>query len=171
LEGEGDLLEVYAKYRDLELRFRGKPEEVVRVLLKFVQRILPAFDLASKITLTVDLEGLIENVEGIIAFTPEGPVVTVSKERLGGDKGAIMLHLIKAYIGHRTGRLDKDTLASSEIKSLIGVKSSTVAARLSELVSSGWVERVGRGEYRITTLGIKNFLDEVLPKIEAGEGA
>ena len=171
MESGEDLLELFAKYKDMELRFKGKPDDVVRSLLKFLQQILPTYDLASKLTLTVDLEDLLEKMEGIIAFTPEGPVVTVSKGKLSGERDAILLHLVKTYIGYKTGRLEKDTLATSEITSLTGGKSSTVGARLSELVSAGWVERVGRGEYIITTLGIRNFIDEVLPKIESGEEA
>lgn len=171
MESEEDLLELHARYKDIEFRFRGKPDDVVKSFLRFIHEVLPAFDLASRLVLSVDLEDLIRNMEGIIAFTPEGPVVTVSKERLGGERDAILVHLVKVYIGYRTGKLGKETLATNEIASLTGGKSSTVGARLSELVSSGWVERVGRGEYRITTLGIKNFVDEVLPKIEVGEGA
>jgi len=169
MESEEDLLEIFAKYRDLEIRFKGKPDEVIRSLLRLIQQILPTYDLASKLILTVNLEDLLENVKGIIAFTPEGPVVTIPKEKLSGERDAILLHLIKTYIGYKTGKLEKDTLATSEITSLTGGKSSSVGARLSELVSSGWIERVGRGEYRITTLGVKNFIDEVLPKIKSEE--
>ena len=171
MESEEDLLEIFAKYRDLEIRFKGKPDEVIRSLLRLIQQILPTYDLASKLVLTVDLEDLLENVKGIIAFTPEGPVVTIPKEKISGERDAILLHLIKTYIGYKTGKLEKDTLATSEITSLTGGKSSSVGARLSELVSSGWIERVGRGEYRITTLGVKNFIDEVLPKIKSEERA
>ena len=97
--------------------------------------------------------------------------LSMFKERLGGERDAILLHLVKAYIAYKTGRMEKDSLATAEITSLTGGKSSTVGARLSELVSLGWVERVGRGEYRMTTLGIRNFIDEILPKIESGEKA
>ncbi len=169
MESEEDPLEIFAKYRDLEIRFKGKPDEVIRSLLRLIQQILPTYDLASKLVLTVDLEDLLENVKGIIAFTPEGPVVTIPKEKISGERDAILLHLIKTYIGYKTGKLEKDTLATSEITSLTGGKSSSVGARLSELVSSGWIERVGRGEYRITTLGVKNFIDDVLPKIKSEE--
>ena len=169
MESEEDPLEIFAKYRDLEIRFKGKPDEVIRSLLRLIQQILPTYDLASKLVLTVDLEDLLENVKGIIAFTPEGPVVTIPKEKISGERDAILLHLIKTYIGYKTGKLEKDTLATSEITSLTGGKSSSVGARLSELVSSGLIERVGRGEYRITTLGVKNFIDDVLPKIKSEE--
>jgi len=171
VEGEENLLEVSARYKDMELKFKGRPDAVIKSFLRFIQQILPTYDLASRLVLTVDLESLLKSVEGIIAFAPEGPVVTIPKERLSGERDAILLHLVKAYIAYKTGRMEKDSLATAEITSLTGGKSSTVGARLSELVSLGWVERVGRGEYRMTTLGIRNFIDEILPKIESGEKA
>jgi predicted transcriptional regulator len=47
-----------------------------------------------------------------------------------------------------------------------GKPAGTVAGRLSELVSELYVERVGRGKYRITAYGVKEFMEEVLPKLE-----
>ena len=102
-------------------------------------------------------------------FPPEGLVLTVPREKLGGERDIILLHLVKTYIGYEIGRNESNYLTTSDIKSLTGGKSSTVAARLSELTSLGWVERIGRGEYRITTLGAKSFLDEVLPRIKPEE--
>ncbi len=163
-------LELTVKYKDVEARFTGKPDEVIKAFSKFISEVLPAYDLASQLILTVDLEKLIRNVKGLIAFTPEGPVITAPRGKLGGDRNVIMLNLIKAYIGYRTGRLDRDTLSTAEIMASTGSKSGTVAARLSELTNMGLAERVGRGEYKITTLGIKFFLDEILPKIKLEEG-
>ncbi|MEM1586194.1 MAG: hypothetical protein QXX99_03050 [Candidatus Bathyarchaeia archaeon] len=162
----GENLELSVKYRDIETRFVGKPDEVIRLFLDFISRVLPAFDLASQLTLSVDLDSLLRSVKGLIAFAPEGPVITISREKMGGDKNAIMLNLIKAYIGYRIGRLEKDSVSVAELASTTGCKGGTVAARLSELMDMGLVERVGRGEYRVTTLGVKIFLDEMLPKIK-----
>ncbi|MCX8170483.1 MAG: hypothetical protein N3E47_00725 [Candidatus Bathyarchaeota archaeon] len=162
-------LELTIKYKDVEARFSGKPDEVIRAFFGFMCRVLPTYDLASQLTLTVDLENLLASVKNIIAFTPEGPVVAVPREKLGGDRNMIMLNLIRAYIGYKTGRLERDSLSTSEIMAFTGGKSGTVAARLSELTDMGLVERVGRGEYRVTTLGVKYFLDEVLPKIKLEE--
>lgn len=163
--GESSDLELVVKYRDVEARFVGKPDEVIRAFFRFMSNILPAYDLASELTLTVDLEELLRGVKGLIAFTPEGPIVAVPRERLGGDRNAIILNLVKAYIGHKVGRLEKDSLSMAEIMASIGGKSGTVAARLSELTNMGLVERVGRGEYRVTTFGVKFLLNEALPKI------
>jgi len=163
---EEDGLELSVRYKDMEVKFSGTPEDVIRSLFSFLSKILPAYDLASNLVLTVDLEKLLRSVTGIIALTPEGPVITVPREKLGGEKNVIILHLLKAYIGYQTGRLEKESLSTAEILSLTGGKAGTVAARLSELTSLGWVERVGRGEYRITTLGVNSFLEDVLPKIK-----
>lgn len=163
---EEDGLELSVRYKDMEVKFSGTPEDVIRSLFSFLSKILPAYDLASNLVLTVDLEKLLRSVTGIIALTPEGPVITVPREKLGGEKNVIILHLLKAYIGYQTGRLEKESLSTAEILSLTGGKAGTVAARLSELTSLGWVERVGRGEYRITTLGVNSFMEDVLPKIK-----
>ncbi len=162
-------LEVLVKYGDIEATFRGKPDDVIRSLLSFIGKILPAYELLSGLTLTVDLERLLDSVKGLIAFAPEGPVVTVPREKISGERDIITLHLIKAYVGRAAGRLERDSLTSGEMMTLTGGKSGTVGARLSELTSLGWVERIGRGEYRITTLGVKAFLDEILPRIKPRE--
>ncbi|MDH5689274.1 MAG: hypothetical protein OEZ48_15600 [Candidatus Bathyarchaeota archaeon] len=167
--GEEDKIELHVKYKDLEAKFAGSPSDVVRSLFSFLSNVLPAIDLASSLTLTVDLEEILKGVSGFIAFTPEGPVVTIPKEKAGGERNIILLHLIKSYVGYQTGRLEGDSLSTAELQSLTGGKSGTVAARLSELTNLGWVERIGRGEYRMTTLGLKSFLDEILPRMKPQE--
>jgi hypothetical protein len=169
LSKEESQLEVVIKYKDVETKFTGTPDSVIRSLLNYVSQVLPSYELVSGLTLTVDFEDLLRNVKGLIAFTPEGIVVTVPKEKLGGERDIILVHFVKSYIGFKTGQMEKDSLTMGDIKSLTGGKSGTVGARLSELTSSGWVERVGRGEYRITTLGLKSVLDEIVPKLKHGE--
>jgi len=55
---EGNL-ELTVRYRNLEARFAGKPDEVIRALLNFISRVLPAYDLAAQLTLSVDIEDLL----------------------------------------------------------------------------------------------------------------
>jgi hypothetical protein len=169
LSKEESHLEVVIRYKDVETKFTGKPDSVIRGLLNYVSQVLPGYELVSGLALTVDLEDLLKSIKGLIAFTTEGIVVTVPKEKLGGERDIILVHLVKSYVGFRTGRMEKDSLTMGDIKSLTGGKSGTVGARLSELRSSGWVERVGRGQYRITTLGVKSVLDEIVPKLKHGE--
>lgn len=166
MESGGENLELIVKYKDIEAKFTGRPDEVIRSLLNFISRVLPAYDLAAQLVLSIDIEDLLRGVSGLIAIAPEGPILTVPRERLGGDRNAILANLVKAYIGYRLGRLEKDSLSVADLVSATGCKSGTIAARLSELTDMRLVERVGRGEYRATTLGVKFFLEEVVPKIK-----
>jgi len=161
-------LELVAKYADMEVRFTGSPSEVVRGLLAFLSRIIPAFELVSELTISADLEDLLKRLKGIIAFAEEGPVILIPRDRLS-ERDALLLHLVKAYVSYRLGKVDKESLSMAELITLTGTKPGTAAARLSEVVSLGYVERIGRGEYRITTLGIKNFLEEILPRLKVSE--
>lgn len=159
-------VEVVVRYRGLEVKFSGTINEVVRFFLEFLNKMLPNYELASRLTLSLDLERLVKDVEGIIAIAPEGLIVTFPQE-LVGERETILLHLVKTYIGFQLGKLEKDFMPISDIISVTSGKPSSSAARLSELVQMDWVERVGRGEYRITTYGIKSFSELVLPKIRA----
>lgn len=161
-----DRVEVVVTYQGLEVKFSGDIDEVVRFFLEFLNKMLPNYALISRLTLTIDVEKLLREVEGIIAITPEGLTVTFSQELLG-EREAILLHLVKTYIGYQLGKLDKDFMTISDIISTTRGKPSSSAGRLSELVQMNWVERVGRGEYRVTTYGIKSFSEEVLPKIRS----
>jgi len=168
--GEGKAtIELSVKYKDMEVKFTGTPDDVLRGFFGFLSKILPAFQFLSSLTLTVDLEELLRGISGIVAFASEGPVIIVPRDKLGGDRNLILLHFIKSYVGYQTGRLEKDSLSSGDISSLTGSKPSTIAARLTELVNMGWIERIGRGEYRTTTFGVKSFMKEVLPKIKSQE--
>ena len=161
-----EVVEVVVSYQGLEVKFSGDINEVVRFFLEFLNKMLPTYELVSRLTLTTDLEKLVKGIEDIIAITPEGLIVIIPQELLG-EREVILLHLVKTYIGYQLGKLDLDIMSISDIITITRRKPSSSAARLSELVQMNWVERVGRGEYRITTYGIKSFSEEVLPKIKS----
>jgi hypothetical protein len=160
-------VELLVRYRGMEVRLNGTPSEVTRAFLEFMGKILPGFELVSRLVLTVDLDRLLHDLEGIVAVTNEGVVLTVPREKVG-ERDNIILQLVKASIGFQLSKRDSDAVSIAEILSQTGGKPSTTAARLSELVDLGWVERVGRGEYRITTLGLKSFQDTVCPRLKPG---
>ncbi len=158
-------LEASVKYGQLESHFTGTVDEVIRGVIKFISEVCPAYDLASRLVVTVDIEKLIEDMEGVIAITDEGLISTIPSGILS-DKEAIRLQLIKAYLGYRLAKRDKETMSLGDLITETQGKPGAVAGRLSEMVGENLVKRVGRGEYKITTLGIKDFCDTVLPKIK-----
>jgi hypothetical protein len=118
------------------------------------------------LTLSIDVQQLLEACVGILAITPDGVVVKANTSNLK-DQERILLHLTRAKLGSMTGNRSKETMMTDEIASSINGKGGTVAGRLSELVSQGLAERVGKGEYRATTLGLEYFMKTVVPLLRA----
>lgn len=164
---EEEKVEVSVKFQGMEVKFSGAANEVTRSFLSFMSKILPSYELISRLTITVDMEDLLKDLEGMVAITPEGLIITAPRDQMGARE-TILLHLVKSSIAYQLGRTDKDSASITDLLRATGGKPSSTAARLSELVDLDWVDRVGRGEYRITTYGIKSFIETVLPKIKSG---
>ena len=153
------------RYGALEKKITGAPDQVAKEAYAFLMTTIPQLELASRLALSVDLRKLAEACEGVLAVTQEGVVVTVPVDNLA-DRELILLHLAKARIAQVLGRSEKDFVQSSELITCTKRTSGTVAGRLSELCAEGLAERIGKGEYRATTLGLHVFREQVLPKLK-----
>ena len=157
-------LEVTIKYGPTERKVIGEPEQVARDILTFLRTVVPELELASRLVLSVEINSLAKACEGVLAVTPEGVVVTVPVDALA-DRELLLLHLAKARIAQMLGKSDKDLIQSSDLITATKKSAGTVAGRLSELCGENLAERKGKGEYRVTTLGLHVFREQVLPKL------
>ena len=162
-------LEVIIKYGTLEKKITGQPDQVAQEVLSFLNNAIPQLELASHLSLSVDINELAKACEGVLAVTPEGVVVTAPIDQLA-DRELLLLHLAKARIGQMLGKSEKDLVQSADLIAATKKSAGTVAGRLSELCGESLAERKGKGEYRITTLGLHIFREQVLPKLRAGGG-
>lgn len=158
-------IEVVIRYRDVEKIIRGNPDQVFQDTFRFLSEVIPVLEVVSKITLSVNFADLLEETAGVFAITPEGVVVLTPPDALT-DRELILLYLVRAKVGFETKKSEKETLLASDLISLTGKGSGTVAGRLSDLSSEGLVERIGKGEYRVTTFGLHRFRQHVLPKLK-----
>jgi hypothetical protein len=165
LSGVGQPLEVTIRYGTLEQKITGPPELVAQEVFAFLAKAIPQMQLASRLTLSVDINELAKACEGVLAVTPEGVVVTVPVENLA-DRELILLHLARARIAQMLGKSDKDFVQSADLIVATRRTAGTVAGRLSELCTENLAERKGKGEYRATTLGLHVFREQVLPKLK-----
>jgi len=159
-------LEVTLRYGTFEKRITGRPEEVAKDVLVFLNSVIPQLELASRLALSVDISTLAAACEGILAVTPEGVVVTAPVDMLA-DRELLLLYLAKASIAHMLGKSEKDLVQSTELIAATKKSAGTVAGRLSELCGESLAERKGKGEYRATTLGLHVFQEQVLSKLRA----
>jgi len=162
-------LEVIIKYGTLEKKITGQPDQVAQEVLSFLNKAIPQLELASHLSLSVDIKELAKACEGILAVTPEGVVVTVPIDQLA-DRELLLLHLAKARIAQMLGKSDKDLVQSTDLITATKKTAGTVAGRLSELCGESLAERRGKGEYRVTTLGLHLFREQVLPKLKSSVG-
>jgi len=162
----GQPLEVVIKYGTLEKKITGPPDQVAQEVLTFLNKAIPQLELASHLALSVDISELAKACEGILAVTPEGVVVTAAIDQLA-DRELLLLHLSKARIAQMLGKSDKDFVQSADLIAATKKSAGTVAGRLSELCGESLAERKGKGEYRITTLGLHLFREQVLPKLKS----
>ena len=160
-------MEVTLRYGSIEKKVTGSPEQVAQEVLVFLNSVIPQLELASRLSLSVDISTLAKACEGILAVTPEGVVVTVPVETLA-DRELLLLHLAKARIAVLLGKGEKDFVTSADLIASTKKSAGTVAGRLSELCGESLAERKGKGEYRVTTLGLHIFQNQVLPKLKAG---
>lgn len=170
LSGIGYALEVTIRYGSLEKRLNGPPEAVAKDVLSFLMTVVPQLELASRLSLSMDLTELAKACEGIIAITPEGLVFTVPLDGLA-DRELILLHLAKARIAEMAGKSKTDMVQASELITATKRTSGTVAGRLSELCAESLAERKSKGEYHATTLGLHVFRQTILPKLRQTHGS
>jgi len=158
--GEADRVTVHVKYGGVEQTFTGSVDDVWVSVNKFFGELIPAFDVARKVTLTVDLANLIEDAKDVIAIAPEGPELLVPKEKLT-DSETLQLYLLATYIGHKLGKLAKETMTKEELQAKLGKSPKTTSARLSELVKERYIVKTEEGNYKIATVAIKKLQDEL----------
>lgn len=161
---EKNTLTVHVNYKGLEQTFTGNVNDVWVSVNRFFCEMIPAFDLARKIALTVDLQKLVEDFQDIIAITPEGPQLLTPKQKLT-DNETLLLNLLASYIGYLLGKLDRKWLTREELQAKLGKNLKITSTRLGELVREGMALKTAEGNYRITTIGTKKSQEDILPKI------
>ena len=115
-------------------------------------KVYPALEMARKLTFAPDLTRLSEALVGIVELTPEG--VLLNRRELSAEQ-AILICLLGGYVGYRLGRWESDSMSASVLSKVSGKALKTISNQIALMVDEGLVERVGRSEYRITSLGIK----------------
>jgi hypothetical protein len=160
---------VHVRFGDMEQVFEGDVESVWLSLNRFFWEFVPAFDVARRLVLSVDLQKLARGCEGMIAFSDEGANLLVPKGKLT-DNEALSLLLLAAYVGFKLGKLSSDCVSRDELAARLGKDSKIVSTRLGELVKSEVAAKTDDDKYRITTFGLVQMQKEILPRIKTKSG-
>jgi DNA-binding transcriptional ArsR family regulator len=158
---------------DIRVEFNGSPESVMRSVIGFLAKQIPAIDLAQKISLDYAVTELIDIYSNLIKITPEGPRVIPelndAEAKKLSDKEIVMLQLVASKIANDLGKVQNEGMQLSEIYNAISINPRSVSSRLSELVKAGYVSRYNPKEdtdfviYKISTQGI-HWLNSIIGK-------
>ena len=102
-----------------------------------------------------------EPTENIIAedTTSEKPMededLTIEPKEEITSEEAINLSLLGVYVGNKLGVLEESSISVNQIATICGKASKTILNQLKGMIDNGLVERIGRGEYEMKSLGIK----------------
>ncbi len=72
------------------------------------------------------------------------------------------LHLIGRYFASQMGKVKSSSMSLSELANAINLEPNAISPRLSEMVGSGWVSRVGRAEFAANPYLVSSLLDEIV---------
>jgi hypothetical protein len=154
------------KYKDVEKTFSASPEEAWVLLSKFFTEFLPTFEVANKLVLSVDLQKLAKECEGLIGFSGEGANLLVSKSRLT-DNETLLLWLLAGYLGSKLGLMASEVLSKDELQAKLGKSGKITSTRLGELVKNDFVAKTVDDKFKVTTFGVVQLQKDLLGKIKA----
>jgi hypothetical protein len=166
----GRQISVHVKFGDVEQTFTGSVEDVWLSLNRFFGEFLPSFEVAKKLVLSVDLQKLVKDCEGLVAFSREGSSLLVGKDKLT-DNETLLLWLLAFHVGHDLGLVASDAVGKEELQSKLGKSGKIASTRLGELVKSDMVVKLADDKFRITTFGVVQMQNDIIPKIKAKMGS
>jgi hypothetical protein len=167
--GDEDGLIVQVRYRGAEKTFSGSVESVWLSLNRFFNDFLPSFEVAQRLVLNVDLQKLVNDCEGIIAFAKEGPCLLVPRNKLT-DNDILSLLLLASYLAHQLGNAETEAVSKEELHGKLGKTPKIASTRLGELVKNQIAAKTPDEKYKITTFGLMQMHKDIIPKVKAKWG-
>lgn len=154
---------VQIKYKDIEQHFSAEPQEAWLYLSKFFNDIVPSFEIAQKLWLSIDLQQLARDLTGIVAFSDDCASLLVPKNKLT-DNETLLVWLTTYFLGNKLG-ISSDSLSKDELQTKLGKSSKITSTRLGELVKNELVAKTANEKFRITTFGVLQTQKEVIPRV------
>ena len=166
MSGKPEKIHVQIKYKEVEQQFSAEPQEAWLLLNQFFKKLIPSFEIAQKLWLSIDVAQLAKDLNGIVAFSSDGASLLVPKNKLT-DNEALSVWLTAYFLGHKLGLVSSDSLSKEELQAKLGKSGKITSTRLGELVKNDFVAKTADERFRITTFGIVQTQKEVIPRIKS----
>jgi len=147
-------MKVIITHGDLKAEFDGPPEEVYVSVVRFMEKAIPAYSLASKLQTAAGVEEIVEKLKDKVLYSQSDGLILKMDLTGTPTSTAILLFAATRYLNHILGKADSNEVSAAELAGVLGKPEKTVSGRLSELIQRNLLKRVGRGGYVITPLGL-----------------
>jgi hypothetical protein len=166
LSEKPEKIQVQIKYKEIEQQFSADPQDAWLLINQFFKDFIPSFEIAQKLWLSIDLQQLAKDLNGIAAFSTDGASLLVPKNKLT-DNETLSIWLTAYYLGHKLGMVNSDSLSKDELQMKLGKSGKITSTRLGELAKNGIVLKTADEKFRITTYGVVQTQKEVIPRIKS----
>ncbi|MEM2928839.1 MAG: hypothetical protein QXP60_07740 [Nitrososphaerota archaeon] len=158
-------LKINISYKDLSATFEGNPEQVYRSVIAFLEKVIPAYSLASRISYSINIQEILEKANKILAYNQNEGIFFLNPINNYSLNDGIMLFLLKLYIEHSVGLRDSPEASLLELSNSLNKSQKSISGKLSNLIKNGYVRRLSRGSYVLTITGLKHLIENIIPKI------
>lgn len=107
------------------------------------------------------VEQTITRAKRFIMLTSNGEVHVRGKKTAWSQRGLIQIFLLGKRLAYLGGLTEAESATVEEISKFVGADPAVVSARGTELLQDGLVERLRRGEWRLSPLRVGETLDEL----------
>jgi hypothetical protein len=166
LSEKPEKIRIQIKYKDVDQQFSAEPQEAWLLLNQFFKKLIPSFEIAQKLWLSIDVAQLAKDLNGIVAFSSDGASLLVPKNKLT-DNETLSVWLVAYYLGYKLGMVSSDSLSKDELQAKLGKSGKITSTRLGELVKNDVVAKTADERFRITTFGVVQTQKEVIPRIKS----
>jgi hypothetical protein len=166
LSEKPEKIQVQIKYKEIEQQFSADPQDAWLLINQFFKDFIPSFEIAQKLWLSIDLQQLAKDLNGIAAFSTDGASLLVPKNKLT-DNETLSIWLTAYYLGHKLGMVNSNSLSKDELQMKLGKSGKITSTRLGELAKNGMVLKTADERFRITTYGVVQTQKEVIPRIKS----
>jgi hypothetical protein len=108
------------------------------------------------------LENTVEKTKQVFKVDKTGNVVFLVPRTKLTHRQEIAMVLLARYFASELDITDSDIMTAEQLAEIVEPDKASVAARLNELKKERVVESPGRGQFRISILGVEKILDEIL---------
>ena len=116
---------------------------------------------------TGNIESLADRAINFGKVTESGDIIIEDKAITKED--IIKLSLVLRFIAHEFNEAIPNSLRPSELVGITNQRVEAVGSKLSELARSGFIKKIGRGQYVIQSYKIDSFLTSLENKTESGK--